>query len=86
MDKIKADNGEFVSSEEVMYKVIYYLLSKYAVQDLSTLLVLTVPSATRDLDDACKFLEKVSRKVKLIIISIILYISLEKHEKCTHVI
>ena len=64
-NEVIAENGQIVSSEELMTKILQFLLTKYpqSLQEYPILYVLTVPLTTKDQVGACKFMEQVAKKV-----------------------
>ena len=63
MEHITAKNGMVVSSEELMLKVLQYIMATNPIEKRDTLFVLTVPSTTSDLHGARQFLKMVAKKV-----------------------
>lgn len=56
-------NGMVVSSEELLLKVLQFIMATNPIKKLDTLFVLTIPSTTPDLQGAEKFLKTVAKKV-----------------------
>ena len=52
-----------VSSEELLLKVLKFMMATNPIEKRETLFVLTIPSTTPDLQGAEKFLKAVAKKV-----------------------
>ena len=52
MEHIAAKNGMVVSSEELLLKVLQFIMATNPIEKLDKLFVLTIPSTTPDLQGA----------------------------------